>query len=98
MQSGAGMLAFRIHYPSEVAMPETRFCYCCQRHHPIDQMCLFRTSAGYRWRCVSSIEAAGHTVQERDSFGRQQTALNRESSRRAAEFISRLRPWQIGSR
>ena len=71
-------------------MPEMLFCYCCQTHHPKDQMRRFFTRVGYRWRCLNSIEAAKGNTAERDSFGRRQTAINREASRRAADFVSRL--------
>ncbi|WP_281983343.1 hypothetical protein [Azonexus hydrophilus] len=54
-------------------------------------MRLFRTRQGYRWRCLRSIEAASRNHGERDAFGQQQTALNREISRRAAEHNWRLR-------
>lgn len=72
-------------------MPESKFCYCCRVHHPIDQMRLFPTRQGYRWRCVRSIEAASRSRPERDAFGEQQTRQNLEAASRAAEFSQRLR-------
>ncbi|MBS4017031.1 MAG: hypothetical protein KGZ68_02230 [Dechloromonas sp.] len=72
-------------------MTEMLFCYCCRVHHPKEEMRLFRTRQGYRWRCLRSIEAASRNHGERDAFGQQQTALNREISRRAAEHNWRLR-------
>lgn len=71
-------------------MTETRFCYCCRVHHAKDQMRLFRTRQGDRWRCLRSIAAADRSRLERDAFGRQQTALNREAARQAAEQKRRL--------
>ena len=76
-------------------MTETLFCYCCRVHHDKNQMRLFPTSHGYRWRCVRSIEAAASSRRERDEFGRQQSDINRETARRAAEHGLRLRQAQI---
>jgi len=72
-------------------MSEKLFCYCCQVHHPKEQMRLFRTRPGLRWRCIRSIEAAARSLQERESFGRRQSAINREESRRMAERAALLR-------
>nr|MBL8411370.1 hypothetical protein [Dechloromonas sp.] len=72
-------------------MTQTRFCYCCRVHHPIDQMRPFPTRQGTRWRCIRSIEAAACSLPERDAFGQQQTAKNREESRRIAERTQLLR-------
>lgn len=66
-------------------MSEKRFCYCCRSHHPVDQMRQFRTRTGLRWRCLRSIQAAQCDPQERDAFGRQQTAINRSDARQTAE-------------
>ncbi len=66
---------------------ETLFCYCCRTHHPKDQMRLFPTRQGMRWRCIRSIEAAERSRSERDAFGRQQTDINRSASRAAAEYV-----------
>ncbi|MCB4360655.1 hypothetical protein [Quatrionicoccus australiensis] len=73
-------------------MTEMLFCYCCRVHHPKDQMRLFPTKLGDRWRCIRSIEAAACKPKERDAFGRQQTEINREAARHAAERLSLLRP------
>lgn len=67
--------------PTATKMTETLFCYCCRVHHPKEQMRLFPTKQGYRWRCIRSIEAAACSRRERDAFGRQQTEINRESYR-----------------
>ncbi|MGE5945564.1 MAG: hypothetical protein ACM35F_02555 [Betaproteobacteria bacterium] len=72
-------------------MTDTRFCYCCRIHHPQDQVRLYRTRQGLRWRCLRSIEAAGRSVDERNRTGHEQTAANREASRRQAEFSLSLR-------
>lgn len=72
-------------------MTEMLFCYCCRVHHPKDQMRPFRTRHGERWRCIRSIEAAACARAERDAFGKQQTAINREDSRRIAERTVLLR-------
>lgn len=66
-------------------MTETLFCYCCRVHHPKDQMRLFPTRQGKRWRCLRSIEAAARSHHERDAFGRHQTDINRAAAKRAAE-------------
>ena len=70
---------------------EMKFCYCCRVHHPIDQMQLFPTRQGTRWRCIQSSESANRPHGERDRFGQQQTAINREAASRAAQFSQRLR-------
>ena len=72
-------------------MTEMQFCYCCRVHHPKDQMRLFPTKLGERWRCIRSIEAAASESRARDAFGRQQTEINREAARRAAERTGLLR-------
>jgi hypothetical protein len=71
-------------------MSEMQFCYCCRVHHPKDQMQSFTTRHGPRWRCLRSIEAATRSVQERDSFGRQQTAINRAKAERTARYSTTL--------
>ncbi len=78
-------------------MTETKYCYCCRVHHPIDQMRLFPTRQGERWRCIRSIEAARSPCGERDHFGQHQTAINREESRRAAQLSLRLRNLQTNA-
>ena len=72
-------------------MTETLFCYCCRVHHQKDQMRLFPTRQGYRWRCVRSTEAAFPSRRERDNFGRQQTEINRQEAQQAAENTAQLR-------
>ena len=76
-------------------MTTMRFCYCCRVHHAEEQMRLFTTRQGMRWRCLRSIAAATQSADERAAFGRQQTAINREAARRAAEF-SPQRRWHPG--
>ena len=78
-------------------MPEMKFCYCCRAHHPIEQMRLFPTRQGQRWRCVRSIEAAVRSPRERDAFGAEQTRINHESANRAADFVRRLREYAQAS-
>ncbi len=78
-------------------MPEMKFCYCCRAHHPIEQMRLFPTRQGQRWRCVRSIEAAVRSPRERDAFGAEQTRINHEAANRAADFVRRLREYAQAS-
>lgn len=66
-------------------MADTLFCYCCRTHHPKEQMRRFATRQGERWRCLRSIEAARAKPGERDAFGRQQSAINRQAASRMAE-------------
>jgi hypothetical protein len=75
-------------------MTETLFCYCCRVHHDKTLMRPFPTRQGYRWRCLRSIEAAARSRRERDAFGQQQSEINRETARRAAEFGMNLRQVQ----
>lgn len=72
-------------------MPDTRYCYCCRVHHPVDQMRRYPTRAGDRWRCLRSIAAAHCSQHERDAVGQQQTRINRELAQRLAEYGQRLR-------
>lgn len=72
-------------------MSETRYCYCCRVHHPIDQMRRYPTRAGDRWRCLRSIAAASCSQPERDAVGRKQSEINRELVRRLAEYGRTLR-------
>lgn len=72
-------------------MTETLYCYCCRVHHPKDQMRPFPTKHGERWRCIRSIEAAACGRSERDAFGKKQTEINKEDSRRLAERTPHLR-------
>ena len=76
-------------------MTETVFCYCCRVPHENTLMRLFPTRQGHRWRCLRSIEAASRTRRERDDFGLQQSEINRESARRAAENSHHLRQVQL---
>lgn len=74
---------------------EMLFCYCCRVHHPKDQMRLYPTSRGQRWRCRRSITAASQSPSERDAFGHQQTVRNQQASRLSAEYAlhhQRLHP------
>lgn len=66
-------------------MTERRYCYCCRTEHPVEQMVLYPTKAGKRWRCLRSIAAAQSNAQSRDSFGRQQSQENKALSSRAAQ-------------
>ena len=79
-------------------MADTVFCYCCRTHHPREQMRLFRTRHGFRWRCLRTIDAARRPSGERDEFGRQMTAQNREQSRRLADLghVRHLYPLEAG--
>ena len=72
-------------------MSKMQFCYSCRVHHPQEQMCQYQTRHGLRWRCLNSIASAQRSAAARDEFGRQQTAINRELSRRQAEFTQLLR-------
>lgn len=62
-------------------MTEMLYCYCCRVHHPKEQMRLYPTRHGWRWRCLRSIEAAHRSQAERDAFGQMQSDMNREAKR-----------------
>ena len=70
---------------------ETRYCYCCRTYHAADQLVLFDTKAGKRWRCLRSIEASRQPAAVRDSIGRQQSAENRAQTRERARQSLQLR-------
>lgn len=65
---------------------EMLFCYCCRAHHPKDQMRLYSTSHGKRWRCRRSIDAASQSRSDRDAFGHRQTVQNQQAARLSAEY------------
>lgn len=67
-------------------MSEMQYCYCCRVHHPQEEMRLFPTRHGERWRCIRSIEAATASRKARDAFGQEQSRINRELSRRQSDF------------
>ena len=79
-------------HANEAAMSEMLFCYCCRVHHPRDQMHSFMTSQGLRWRCQRSIDAAKRSTDERDAFGKQQTAINREAALEVAKRVFLAEP------
>lgn len=72
-------------------MTEKLFCHCCRVHHDKALMRPVQTRLGLRWRCLRSIQDASRPRVDRDAFGRQQTARNRESARLAADLLCRLR-------
>ena len=72
-------------------MTETVFCYCCRVHHDKNQMRLFPTRQGHRWRCLRSIAAAQLPVETRDTLGRLQSQENRAQASRAAQNSVQLR-------
>lgn len=72
-------------------MTEKRYCYCCRSFHPADQVILYETKAGKRWRCLRSIAAAQLPVETRDTLGRLQSQENRAQASRAAQNSVQLR-------
>ncbi len=65
-------------------MTDKRYCYCCRSYHPAEQVVLFETKAGKRWRFLRSISAAKQPYQIRDENGRQQSLENRAQASRKA--------------
>jgi len=69
-------------------MSDKRYCYCCRAYHPAEQVVLYETKAGKRWRCLRSISAAQQPCQIRDEAGRQQSVENRaEASQKARNSV-----------
>ena len=64
---------------------DTKFCYHCRMHHPVEEMRQIETKAGKRWRCIKSIQATRQGRDAREAFGRSVTEINK------AEARSRLR-------
>ena len=58
-------------------MSETAFCSYCAARHPVEVMRRILTRGGKRWRCIKSIEGAKADIAERDTFGKQITAINK---------------------
>ena len=63
-------------------MSETAFCYYCGARHPVEEMRQILTKGGKRWRCIKSIEGAKGDIAERDTFGKQITAINKTRLKR----------------
>ena len=72
-------------------MKDSEFCCCCRIHHPRSEMRRVETRHGIRWRCIRSLEAAHRSVEERDAFGRVQSARNREAAQQMAWHSVKLR-------
>jgi hypothetical protein len=70
---------------------QTKFCYHCGAHHPVEEMRQIETRAGKRWRCIRSIKATQKTAAARDAFGRQVSAMNTAEARSHARRMSELR-------
>ena len=71
-------------------MPEMLFCYCCRVHHPREQMRLFQTRHGPRWRCLRSI--AEITEWGRADDGRKRAILHEVARRKAAAAAASADP------
>jgi hypothetical protein len=70
---------------------QTKFCYHCGAHHPIEEMRQIETRAGKRWRCIRSIQATQKTTAARDAFGRQVSAMNTADAMSHARRLNELR-------
>ncbi|HLA33385.1 MAG TPA: hypothetical protein VJ001_00810 [Rhodocyclaceae bacterium] len=70
---------------------ETKYCYHCGTHHPIDEMRQIETKAGKRWRCIRSIKATQISPEARAAFGRQVSEMNAAESRNRARRTNELR-------
>ena len=63
------------------------YCYHCMTYHRPETMRKMLTRSGVRWRCIRSIEATRGTPEERDTFGEQQSELNRAQARAHQESV-----------
>ena len=63
-------------------MSETAFCYYCRARHPVEVMRRILTKGGKRWRCIKSIEGAKAEIADRDTFGKEITAINKTRLKR----------------
>jgi hypothetical protein len=70
---------------------QTKFCYHCGTHHPIEEMRQIETRAGKRWRCIRSIQATHKTAAARDAFGREVSAMNTAEAKSHARRLNELR-------
>jgi hypothetical protein len=66
-------------------VPTSIYCYHCHKPHSREEMRLFVTKNGKRWRCERSIQGALADKETRDAFGRQASAANK------AEAQARIR-------
>ena len=72
-------------------MTDKLYCYCCRNYHPAEQVVLYETKVGKRWRCLRSIQAAQQPSQIRDAAGRQQSLENRARASQQARNSLQLR-------
>lgn len=72
-------------------MSDKRYCYCCRTDHPAEQVILFETKVGKRWRCLRSIDAAQRSRELRDAAGQRQSAENRAQASQKARNSLALR-------
>jgi len=70
---------------------QTKYCYHCGSHHPVDEMRQIETKAGKRWRCIRSIQATQKTAAARDAFGREVSAMNTAEAKSNARGMNELR-------
>ena len=69
---------------------QTKFCYHCGAHHPVEEMRQIETRAGKRWRCIRSIEATQQGPEAREAYGRQVSEINKAESKSRAQRMNNL--------
>ena len=69
---------------------QTKFCYHCGAHHPVEEMRQIETRAGKRWRCIRSIEATQQGAEAREAYGRQVSEINKAESKSRAQRLNNL--------
>ena len=65
---------------------QTKFCYHCGSHHPVEEMRQIETRAGKRWRCIRSIEATRQGQAAREAYGRQVSEMNKSEAQSRARL------------
>ena len=68
-------------------MAEMMYCYHCRAHHPKEEMRRLDTKTGIRWRCIRSIEATKRSLDAREAYGKEISALNRANARAKAQMM-----------
>lgn len=68
-----------------------KFCYVCQLHHVSEDMMLFHTRSGVRWRCKKTVRKAQLPQQQRDEFGQLQSQMNRAQNLEREIYIEQWR-------
>lgn len=86
----------RFAMSTDKKQPETRYCYHCRTHHPVEEMKLIVTKTGSRWRCIKSIQAVKRSREERDAYGRMVSSMNKAEASGRARMLNKIQQQNRG--